>query len=95
MLKYVLYIYLIITILLCYSNLSNLHHTKTLHVLINFSSVQKSLEQNIDQCTKLKADYDDFIPLAKTDVEEYLAAFKAGGSDIDVYETEVERLYKV
>ena len=57
--------------------------------------MQKSLEQNIDQCTKLKADYDDFIPLAKTDVEEYLAAFKAGGSDIDVYETEVERLYKV
>lgn len=57
--------------------------------------MQNSLEQNIDQCAQLKAQYDDFIPLAETDVDAYLASYKAGGSNIDVYEAEVERLYKV
>jgi len=49
----------------------------------------------MSQCAKLKADYDPFIPVAETIMEEYLSNFKAVNSSIEAYEEEVNRLNKV
>lgn len=43
----------------------------------------------------MRADYDDFVEVATTNMEEYLAKYKALNCNIDDYEKEVERLNKL
>jgi hypothetical protein len=57
--------------------------------------IKNSLSQNMGQCAKLKADYNPFIPITETNMEDYLVAFKIENNSIEAYETEVNRLNKI
>ncbi|XP_073386521.1 uncharacterized protein [Physcomitrium patens] len=73
-------------------------HTVTkdhLRVVAARTKIQNSLDQNIAQAATLRADYDDFVEVATTNMEEYLAKYKALNCNIDDYEKEVERLNKL
>ncbi|KAH9558616.1 hypothetical protein CY35_06G017100 [Sphagnum magellanicum] len=57
--------------------------------------IKEILRQNLEQPLLLKKDYDAFNNLLDTNVDEYLAAWKAANHNIIAYEAEIDRQYQV
>jgi hypothetical protein len=57
--------------------------------------MQEILRQNLEQPLLLKKDYDAFNNLLDTNVDEYLAAWKAANHNLIAYEAEIDSQYQV